>query len=295
MNKGADMAVSTPFKDYTNLKAALGYARQLGWSVFPVHSIINNKCSCNNLRCESKGKHPATRNGLKDATTNEKQIIKYWTEKPYLNIGVATGKVSGFFVVDIDNKIHRQSGKNGFETLEELEQDNGKLPDTVEQKTGSGGSHLLFKYQEGIKNKVNLFPSIDIRGDGGYIVVSPSIHNSGYRYYWELSSHPLKVQIAQAPKWLLNAINPHFKNQAKSKYKARPVSEYLRILQGICEGERNNSLVTLIGHLLARDIDYREAFEIVEMWNECRVDPPLSKKTVKDTFNNILRLESEKR
>src|SRR5699024_481381 len=194
MNKGADMAVSTPIKNYTNLNGALGYVRQLGWAVFPVHSIINNKCSCNNLRCENKGKHPATKNGLKDATKNEKQIIKNWMEKPYLNIGVATGKVNGFFAVDIDNKLHYGTGNNGCETLEQLERDNGKLQNTVEQITGSGGSHLLFKYQEGIKNKVNALPSIDIRGDGGYIIVSPSIHNSGNKYHWELSSHPLKVE-----------------------------------------------------------------------------------------------------
>ncbi|MDY0410128.1 bifunctional DNA primase/polymerase [Virgibacillus soli] len=232
---------------------------------------------------------------MKDATKDEKQVIKYWSEKPYLNIGVATGKVSGFFAVDVDNKIHRGTGNNGFETLEQLKRDNGNLPDTVEQITGSGGSHFLFKYQAGIKNKVNAFPSIDIRGDGGYIVVSPSIHNSGNKYCWEFSSHPLKVEIAQAPEWLLNSISPQSENNGKRKYSAKPVSEYLSILQGVSEGERNNSLTTLIGHLLARSIDYREALEIVNMWNETRVNPPLEVDTVTTAFNNILRREAEKR
>lgn len=74
MKKGTDMAVSTPLEKYTNLKAALGYVRQLGWAVFPVHSIINNKCTCNNLKCRDKGKHPATRHGVKDATKNENRL-----------------------------------------------------------------------------------------------------------------------------------------------------------------------------------------------------------------------------
>lgn len=292
MNKGADMAVSTPLKENTNLKAALGYARFLGWSVFPLHSIINGKCTCNKDNCSDAGKHPATKNGLKDATKEEQKIIKWWTDRPFLNIGVATGQVSGFFAVDIDNKLHKGTGMTGFEALEELENKYSKLPDTVQQYTGSGGLHILFRYEEGIRNKGNIFPSIDIRGDGGYIVVSPSVHETGNKYEWDAEYHPLEHDIKVAPSWLNNILNQ--KNQPNGKYKPKPTSEYLRIFQGVCEGERNNALVTLIGHLIVR-LDYREAFEIVHLWNETRVNPPLEADTVTTAFNNILRREAEKR
>src|SRR5699024_4806013 len=109
------------------------------------------------------------------------------------------------------------------------------------------------KYQDGVRNKGNLFPSIDIRGDGGYIVVSPSVHVNG-DYQWEVSNRPSEVDIAEAPGWLLESV----KTKHNGVYKAKPVTDYIRILQGVGEGERNNALITLIGHLLARNIDYRE-------------------------------------
>lgn len=149
----------------------------------------------------------------------------------------------------------------------------------------------LFKHVKGIKNKTNLFPSIDIKSDGGYIVASPSIHETGNRYEWEVEHLPSMMAIAEAPNWLLNIAV----YKVNDKYTPKPVSEYVRIKHGVSEGERNNALMTLIGHLIARNIDYREAFEIVHIWNECRVDPPLPHDVVTKAFNNILRRELEKR
>src|SRR5699024_11785804 len=82
----------------------------------------------------------------------------------------------------------------------------------------------------------------DIRGDGGYIVVSPSIHESGREYAWELDHYPSMMEIAAAPQWLLDALLP----KTNGKFKARPVSDYINILQEVHEGERNNALMTLI-------------------------------------------------
>lgn len=292
IKKDTDISVSMPLEDNTNLKTALGYARLLGWSVFPLHSIIHQNCTCNNSNCSNKGKHPATRRGVKDATTDENIITKWWTERPYLNIGVATGEVSGFFVLDIDTDLHQGTGLTGFEALEELEKEHGQLPSTPYQITGSGGNHYLFNHVEGIGNKTNLFPSIDIRGDGGYIVVSPSIHKSGRKYAWELDHYPSTMDIAESPKWLVDAILPKTDD---GRFKARPVSDYVNILQEVNEGERNDALMTLIGHLIVSRLDYREAFEIVHIWNESRVHPPLDRDTVTTAFNNVLNREIEKR
>lgn len=49
---------------------------------------------------KTRGNIPLNRCGLKDATKDEKQVIKYWSEKPYLNIGIVTGKASGLLAVD---------------------------------------------------------------------------------------------------------------------------------------------------------------------------------------------------
>ena len=72
-------------------EAALDYAA-CEWAVFPVHTPrLGGACSCNRHPCPSVGKHPRTRNGLKDATTNKEQIRKWWERWPDANIGIACG------------------------------------------------------------------------------------------------------------------------------------------------------------------------------------------------------------
>jgi hypothetical protein len=122
--------------------------------------------------------------GYKDATRDETQIREWWTRWPEANIGIPTGAVSGCDVLDIDPR------HGGEISLEELESQYGKLPETAEQLTGGGGRHLLFRHQEGVGCKVGILPGIDVRGDGGYILVAPSNHISGRRYAWEESSRP---------------------------------------------------------------------------------------------------------
>lgn len=261
-----------------NHKSAIAYVKYFNWAVFPV---------------VESGKAPLTKNGFLDATRDIDQINEWWRKIPNANIGIPTGEINGFFVLDVD--VQRKDGlivENGFETLRNLSDQYGKLPDTVIQISGSGeGNHYLFKYHDSIKNNVKFLPGLDIRGAGGYIVAPPSTHESGNKYEWELSSHPSDTKIVEAPKWLIDHIQ---KPKQKKHYKAKPTSEYVRIMQGVDDGERNNSLVMLIGHLLARKIHFTEAFEIVHMWNESRVNPPLSADVVTKAFNNIMRKEAEK-
>ena len=140
----------------SRLDAALWYARK-GWAVFP----------CN-------GKVPACEHGVLEATSDEVAIRSWWSSTPH-NIGIATGQVSGIWVLDID-------GEEGEESLVELEREHGALPTTVEQLTGKG-RHLVFKYTQAIRNRTAIRPGIDVRGDGGYIIAAPSYHPETGRTY----------------------------------------------------------------------------------------------------------------
>ena len=140
------------------LKAALSYARQ-GWSVIPL---------------EPRGKNPLVKwKSFQTERADENQIKKWWTDWPDANIGVVTGAISGMFVLDVD-------GEEGQKSIEGRD-----LRATVTSRTGRG-SHYYFKIPEGrkIENKVGILKGVDIRGEGGYVVVPPSIHSTGRTYEW---------------------------------------------------------------------------------------------------------------
>lgn len=163
------------------LDHALQYAGR-GWRVFPCHSIRDGACSCGR-ECASPGKHPRTKNGVKDATTDSNQIIKWWTRWPDANIGIATG--NGLTVIDVD-------GTKGLAELGAIIRLNGPLPMTLAAETGNG-LHLYFA-ANGLRNKAQ--KNVHVRGDGGYVIAPPSNHKSGKQYRW------LNVQpLAQLPEW----------------------------------------------------------------------------------------------
>ena len=88
----------------TDLLAAALYYSRLGLAVLPVHSPTDKGCSCGNPKCRSIGKHPRTKTGFKEATTDQKTIEDWWSRFPEANIGLVTGNLNGFFVLDVDPK-----------------------------------------------------------------------------------------------------------------------------------------------------------------------------------------------
>ena len=128
------------------LEAALSYARR-AIPVFP---------------CEPGGKRPLTHNGFWDATTDEPRLRTWWRRRPSANVGVPTGKESGLLVLDVDP---REGG--------------------TRSRTGGGGTHVFFRYPAGeeVRNSAGwLGPGLDVRGEGGYVVVPPSRTRSAYEW-----------------------------------------------------------------------------------------------------------------
>lgn len=159
--------------------AALWYARN-GIPVFPLHfPTQGGGCSCGKQDCDSPGKHPRTKHGLKDATTDPARIKAWWRERPDANIGIPTGAVTGFLVIDCDPR-------NGGPTdRAELIRRFGPIPETAEATPGGGGRHWYFRYPGGPVPKL-LALGIDLKGDGGFVVAPPSLHVSGKRYEWDV-------------------------------------------------------------------------------------------------------------
>jgi len=163
-------------------EAALNYAKR-GWPVFPLHHPLDGTCSCGKPDCESPAKHPRgdlVPRGLNEATTDLTTITKWWEQVPDANIGLRTGQISGIVVVDVDAK------NGGIEFWRDLQDLNGRV-DTLTSVTGGGGQHLFFKAPaEELKSTTGkMAPGIDTRAEGAYVVMPPSLHISGRRYYWE--------------------------------------------------------------------------------------------------------------
>ncbi len=187
-------------RDPRCLSEALALAAR-GWPVFPLHHAIDGACSCVKADCTSIGKHPRTKNGLKNATSDENRIRSWFRKWPAANVGTLTGESSGIVVIDVDPR------HGGTESLAALAQEYGHLPPTVESLTGGGGCHLIFAHpRSAVGNRSNVRPGIDVRADGGYIVAPPSVHATGNRYRWRDACGPHEIQLAPLPGWLLKLI-----------------------------------------------------------------------------------------
>jgi hypothetical protein len=221
------------------LAAALDYAAR-GLQVFP---------------CRAGTKLPATVDGFKSATTDAAQIRAWWTRWPDANVAVATGAASGVVVLDVDIV------SGGTESLERLKQENGPLPRGPQVLTGSGGTHVYFAYPElGVHNSVGqLGKGLDVRGDGGYVVAPPSLHESGNPYKW---LRPLNGNLPGPPEWLLEV------NEKRRKGVAS-------VGDTIEKGERDNTLTSLAGSMRARGMGEPEILAALEVTNKTRCVPPL--------------------
>ena len=156
-------------------------------------------------------KQPLTRHGVYSATTNPEVLSLYNWHFAYC--AVATGKVSGINVLDIDVRarpIQRSGvgpiegqgvrlsdaeGVNGFETLEAL---GGILPDTLAASSPSGGRHYWFKHIKGCRSK-DLGPGLQWFSDKKFVLTPPAPGRE-----W-LNNLP----IAEAPEWLVILAPPH--------------------------------------------------------------------------------------
>jgi hypothetical protein len=145
-----------------------------------------------------------------EAATTDPDIILNWFTGMYskCGVGLAMGRQpDGRFVFALDVDEH-DPAHSGSETLRDLIAVYGPLPDTWRSITGSGGLHLLFTVPPGVEVRNGIAgDGLDVRGEGGQIVVHPSIHPAtGIQYEWEEGCGPGDLPIAEAPEWLIELV-----------------------------------------------------------------------------------------
>jgi hypothetical protein len=118
---------------------------------------------------------------------------------------VATGEVAQVFVLDIDGTEGLQSF---VDCCEQAGIDWKAIAEaTLGVKTGTG-NHLYFAHPHHVirNSSEKLAPGLDIRGDGGYCIAPPSMHENGEPYFW-LGGDKAKP-VTTAPEWLLTRVVP---------------------------------------------------------------------------------------
>jgi len=151
---------------------ALGLYLERGWGLFPVGR---------------NSKQPITEHGFYDATTDDLVIADWVNSHPACGWGIPTGSDTAL-VIDVDDP-------NSWDELVA----GREVPDTYSILTPRGGRHLYFLHPDGfdIRNSQGLLAKgVDVRGNGGYVVVPPTV---GYEVVSD-------ADIAELPPWLQKSL-----------------------------------------------------------------------------------------
>jgi hypothetical protein len=194
---------------------------------------------------------------------------------------VATGVKSGLVVLDVDPR------HGGDESLIQLTEALGGLPDTLVALTGGGGRHLFFGYpaDHDIRNAAALggYEGLDLRGEGGYIVAPPSLHESGRNYSWQDPDLSGGVPVSPMPQNLVQF----------SLKRKQPAKDHRDSPGKIVEGTRNNELASLGGAMRRKGFDQEAIEAALQEHNRRHCIPPLPVAEVKGIARSIASYEPQ--
>lgn len=184
-------------------EAAVAWAAS-GWRVHPCSPDTKRPFLAADVDPETQKKIPST-GGVSKASADAALVAGWWKKWKSALIGLATGD-DRLFVVDFDPRHDEKTGE--IWTLEQLKADTEammgcELPVSVTSMTQSGGVHLWLRWPDDggdpIRNSGSLPKHVDVRGEGGYVIVPPSVMKSGARYRWLKGKSPADVEVAEAP------------------------------------------------------------------------------------------------
>ncbi len=259
---------------YDMLPYALQYA-QAGLRVFPL-----SPCDKTPLR-GSKGLH--------EATNNIDVIKQWWTSNPFYNIGCATGK--GIAVIDIDEGTDNNGkSKSGEDSIAQWQLENGPLPDTLTAISGKGGRHLYYRTGNKYSSKAGVIKNVDVRAEGGYIVLPPSIHPNGNRYTWVGDFGIDKIASADQTVSKILSLGCNKTNNISLSTISNKLILQTDILDRLNfdEGSRNDSLYRFGCSLQGKGVsDVDISNELIKI-NLSRCNPPLSVQEVNSIYNSVI-------
>jgi len=239
----------------------------------PLDTLLRlGACGWRLLPCVRRDKKPLIQDWPHRASCDADIIRRWAREHEGCNWGVLCGADSGVWMLDVDGEL-------GNASLRSLVEQHGEEWTRTLAVTTARGQHLYFAYPAGTtirSSAQKLGAGLDVRGEGGYALVPPSIHSSGVRYEW---TSPLNgLASASAPAWLLEmATRP-----ARSVLQAREIGT-------LPEGRRNDGLTRLAGAMRRRGATSAEIETALLDHNGRRCRPPLLDAEVRKIAASVSR------
>jgi archaellum biogenesis ATPase FlaH len=220
------------------------------------------------------------------------EVTTWFTDFPTANVGLVTGRLSGHVVIDCDSA-------EGEQRLQELI----GLPITPVNVTAKG-RHWVFAHPGGqVTTRTGLLPGADVRGDGGYIVAPPSVHQTGWHYRWDSENgRGIDVTPVDLPGPLIELLSErHSASQTSLRDAPRDTGgeQVRREAVGggaalILEGTRNDSLTRMAGVMLAAGSSAQEVLEESLRCNRNHCVPPLPDDEVHAIVESIATRQASK-
>lgn len=205
------------------------------------------------------------------------ELVSWWTQNPEAQIGIVTGAISNLTVIDVETD-------GDFNLVQEK---------TYEVETGGKGRHYYFQHEPEFKNAVRIFPSVDVRSEGGYVVAAGSKTQKGaYTVLREvevmrMSSHTKETFLKASRPQLLPSSTPAL------GYPARVSSDGL-VYDGTSKGGRNDAMAKFAGTIHAKihpSLWPTVGWQIFAEAN-LKNTPPLDPRELRITWESIGRSES---
>lgn len=243
------------------LPTALAYLSK-GYSVIPVGM---NKLPLLRHWKEYQSRYP---------TVDE--LVGWWTQFPEAQIAIVTGKISNLTVIDLEADADFNFVKD----------------ETYRVKTGGGGVHVYLKFEKEFKNAVRLFPSVDLRTEGGYVISAGSRTFKGP--YVALNTLEVSQMSSETKTKLLGANRGQLPWYASSGQTSYPkVSTEGLEYKGFGQGSRNDEMARYAGSIHAKlhpSLWSSIGWQLFEDANR-KNTPPLPLNELRATWNSIGNIE----
>jgi len=222
---------------------------------------------------EANGKRPLLKwQQYQDREPTPEEVEGWFERWPTANLAILTGAASGVDVLDFDPG-HDPWPTKGCE-----------LPTECIVRTPRGGQHYYVKHIVGVRNSAGkLAKGVDVRGDGGYAVIPPSIVN-GKPYQYLTGTI---TEAGEAPGWLIKALRNG--KASPPKPSATPAGA------AIHEGQRNSALTSVAGAMRRKGMSEDAIRAALLEENRKRCSPPLEASEVEAIAKSVARYEPKAR